>query len=130
MSHEIPGGMREALRLTRAGRLMEATRALQHMLGRHEVPAGAEAGHPPTIDGTAEAVDMPESPRMLQSVPVPVPVPGAPVPDTPVSGTPIPVPETGGRGVSLVCSARKKPVAEGLAWRLRRMPWRGGGSSR
>lgn len=106
MSHEIPGGMREALRLTRAGRLMEATRALQHMLGRHEVPAGAEAGHPPTIDGTAEAVDMPESPRMLQSVPVPVP--GAPVPDTPVSGTPIPVPERRGtRGILGLFRAEK-----------------------
>ena len=73
MNHQVPDGMREALRLTKAGRLKEATTAILRTLsggrGGHDVPPAAQ---PPTIDGTAEWVDAPRSsPR--SAVPDPVP---------------------------------------------------------
>ena len=76
MNHQVPEGMREALRLTKAGRLKEATTAILRSLsggqGGHDAPPAAEAGQPPTIDGTAEWVDVPlSSPR--SAVPGPVP---------------------------------------------------------
>ena len=49
MKPVLPQGLIEAARLTKAGRLFEATAALQGAL------AGQRASGPPTIDGTAEA---------------------------------------------------------------------------
>jgi len=61
MKHILPDGLIEAARLTKAGRLSEATAALQRMLGnlgpdtatQHGPAAGARR-NPPTIDGMAE----------------------------------------------------------------------------
>jgi poly(hydroxyalkanoate) depolymerase family esterase len=60
MKYELPEGMREAMRLTRSGRLAEATSALRHLLGGRSMrgaEAGTEPGGPPTIDGVAEPGD-------------------------------------------------------------------------
>ena len=57
MKIAIPDAMLEATRLTRAGRLGDATALLRRLLGGHEPPGGMpnEDGHsPPTIDGVAE----------------------------------------------------------------------------
>jgi len=57
MKIAIPSAMLEATRLTRAGRLGEATALLRRLVGGHE-PADAEPmsdrHSPPTIDGTVE----------------------------------------------------------------------------
>ena len=56
MNHALPPGLLEATRLTRAGRLTEATAALQRMLaGRAASDTPARDG-PPTIDGVADVV--------------------------------------------------------------------------
>lgn len=52
MNDSLHGGMRDATRLTRAGRLTEATALLQRVLrnGRDSYPAPSYGGAPPTID--------------------------------------------------------------------------------
>jgi poly(hydroxyalkanoate) depolymerase family esterase len=84
MKYELPGGMRAAIRLTKAGRLTEATAVLQHLLGgrslRGAVPA-ADVDGPPTIDGVAEPMETPEITRLLH------PAPGS------GAGDPIPMPK-------------------------------------
>jgi poly(hydroxyalkanoate) depolymerase family esterase len=58
MNDRLHAGMREASRLTRAGRLLDATALLQRILqsGRGPDPAGSNAGVPPTIDLVPDAV--------------------------------------------------------------------------
>jgi hypothetical protein len=60
MNDRLHAGMREASRLTRAGRLSDATAVLQRMLqsGRGPEPAASNAGVPPTIDLVPEAVEV------------------------------------------------------------------------
>ena len=58
MKTPLPNDLLEATRLTRAGRLAEATAMLQRALGVQAAPGGAdpeERRGPPTIDGVAEA---------------------------------------------------------------------------
>ncbi len=65
----LPNGLIEAARLTKAGRLSEATAALQDMLAGQRAADPARRG-PPTIDGTAEAtpgVGLP-IPKMLRGL--------------------------------------------------------------
>ncbi len=60
MNFTIPPAMREATRLTGAGRLMEATAAIQRMLGGNATAsATVEVGM--TIEGTAERVGEPRA---------------------------------------------------------------------
>ena len=65
MFDALPKALQEATQLTRAGRLMEATAAIQRMLGREvgTPPASASQGgtQPQTIDGTAERLSTPEA---------------------------------------------------------------------
>jgi poly(hydroxyalkanoate) depolymerase family esterase len=60
MNDRLHAGMREAGRLTRAGRLLDATALLQRVLqsGRSPGPAAINAGVPPTIDLTPGAVEV------------------------------------------------------------------------
>jgi poly(hydroxyalkanoate) depolymerase family esterase len=60
MNDRLHAGMREASRLTRAGRLLDATATLQRILqsGRGPDPAGSNAGVPTTIDLIPEAVEV------------------------------------------------------------------------
>jgi poly(hydroxyalkanoate) depolymerase family esterase len=60
MNDRLHAGMREANRLTRAGRLIDATALLQRVLqnGRGPAPAAGAAGVPPTIDLVPEAVEV------------------------------------------------------------------------
>ena len=72
MKYELPGGMREAIRLTKAGRLTEATAALQYLLGGRGLSgraAAADGDGPPTIDGVAEPVETPVSARLPHPIP-------------------------------------------------------------
>jgi hypothetical protein len=72
MKYELPGGMREAIRLTKAGRLTEATAALQYLLGGRGLSgraAVADGDGPPTIDGVAEPVETPVSARLPHPIP-------------------------------------------------------------
>jgi poly(hydroxyalkanoate) depolymerase family esterase len=58
MKNILPGGLIEATRLTNAGRLTEATQALQRVLTGHGTPDGFDPPGrrgPPTIDGVADA---------------------------------------------------------------------------
>jgi len=65
----LPGGLIEAARLTKAGRLVEAAAALQRMLGNQasgaaspharRSPSASARRSPPTIDGTAEPQSWP-----------------------------------------------------------------------
>ena len=55
MKIAIPAAMLEATRLTKAGRLGEATALLRHLLGGHDTSDGAHSR--PTIDGVAEPPD-------------------------------------------------------------------------
>ncbi len=66
----LPQGLIEAARLTKAGRLSEATAALQDMLAgqRASGPAAPARRGPPTIDGTAEA-----APGQAEGVGLPIP---------------------------------------------------------
>lgn len=66
----LPQGMIEAARLTKAGRLSEATAALQDVLAgqRASGPAPQARREPPTIDGTAEA-----APGQVEGVGLPIP---------------------------------------------------------
>jgi poly(hydroxyalkanoate) depolymerase family esterase len=59
MDDRMAAGMREATRLTRAGRLTDATVLLQRILkgGRYADPAASSGGMPPTIDLVLDAVD-------------------------------------------------------------------------
>ncbi len=58
MNFTVPPAMREATRLTGAGRLVEATAAIQRMAGVNATAsASVEVGM--TIDGTAERVGAP-----------------------------------------------------------------------
>jgi len=59
MNDRLHAGMREASRLTRAGRLIDATALLQRMLqsGRGPDSNASSAGVPPTIDLAPEAVE-------------------------------------------------------------------------
>jgi poly(hydroxyalkanoate) depolymerase family esterase len=63
MNDRLHAGMREASRLTRAGRLMDATALLQSLLrnGRDRDPANSNAGAPPTIDVVPNAVEVPDA---------------------------------------------------------------------
>jgi poly(hydroxyalkanoate) depolymerase family esterase len=56
MNDRLHTGMREASRLTRVGRLIDATALLQS--GIRPDPAGSDAGTPPTIDLVPDAVDV------------------------------------------------------------------------
>ena len=58
MNDKLHAGMREASRLTRAGRLIDATALLQSVLrsGRDRNPYASNAGVPPTIDLAPETV--------------------------------------------------------------------------
>ena len=60
MNDRQHAGMREASRLTRTGRLIDATALLQRVLqnGRGPVRAPSNAGVPPTIDLAPEAVEV------------------------------------------------------------------------
>jgi poly(hydroxyalkanoate) depolymerase family esterase len=60
MNDRLHAGLREAGRLTRAGRLMDATALLQRVLqsGRAADHAPSSAGAPPTIDLVPEAVEV------------------------------------------------------------------------
>jgi poly(hydroxyalkanoate) depolymerase family esterase len=60
MNDRLHAGMREASRLTRAGRLLDATALLQRILqsGRGSDPAASSAGVPPTIDLVPDAVEV------------------------------------------------------------------------
>ena len=81
MKYELPGGMRDAMRLTQAGRLSEATAVLQTLLGGRSVRAAtspANADGPPTIEGVAEPA---ETPDVLPPPPV-----------TPAAGAADPIP--------------------------------------
>jgi len=49
MNKLLPGEILEATRLTKAGRLTEATAVLQHLVGRRTAPAGSDA---PASDGS------------------------------------------------------------------------------
>ena len=62
MKNALSGGMLEATRLTRTGRLIEATALLQRLLGG-QLPGDADAGgcDLPTIDGVAEPPDATEA---------------------------------------------------------------------
>ena len=64
MNFTIPDALREATRLTGAGRLMEATGAIQSMLRGDGVAATASASTrgAMTIEGTAERVGEPQAP--------------------------------------------------------------------
>lgn len=80
MKYELPGGMREAIRLTRAGRLSEATAVLQSLLGGRSLrdTAPPTADGPLTIDGVAEPLATPEGTPPPQAMPpagAPDPVP-------------------------------------------------------
>jgi poly(hydroxyalkanoate) depolymerase family esterase len=71
LPHGLPQGLIEAARLTKAGRLSEATAALQDMLAgqRASGPANPEVRRgPPTIDGTAET-----APGQAEGVGLPIP---------------------------------------------------------
>jgi len=60
MKHILPSGLIEAARLTKAGRLAEATAAIQGMLAGQAAPGDASPQAqrgPPTIDGTAEIAE-------------------------------------------------------------------------
>jgi poly(hydroxyalkanoate) depolymerase family esterase len=63
MNDGLHAGMREASRLTRAGRLLDATALLQRVLqsGRGPGPAASNTGVPPTIDLVPEAVEVTSS---------------------------------------------------------------------
>lgn len=67
MKPVLPSALIEAARLTKAGRLSEATAALQDMLAGQRASGPARRG-PPTIDGTAEA-----APDQAQGVGLPIP---------------------------------------------------------
>jgi len=80
MKHILPNVLLEATRLTRGGRLTEATAALQRMFGGQAAPGSAKAQAkrgPPTIDGvieaaeTAEARPAPEAKPAHQEGPMP-----------------------------------------------------------
>ena len=60
MNDRLHAGMREASRLTRASRLIDATALLQRMLqsGRGPDPDASNAGVPTTIDLVPEAVEV------------------------------------------------------------------------
>lgn len=60
MKHILPSGLLDAVRLTKSGRLSEATAAIQSMLAGQAAPGDANPQArrgPPTIDGTVEAAD-------------------------------------------------------------------------
>ena len=60
MNDRLHAGMREASRLTRAGRLIDATALLQRVLqsGKGPDPAAGNAGVPPTIDLVPDTVEV------------------------------------------------------------------------
>jgi poly(hydroxyalkanoate) depolymerase family esterase len=60
MKDKLLAGMREASRLTQAGRLIDATALLQRVLqsGRDPDPAPSNGGMPPTIDLVPDAVEV------------------------------------------------------------------------
>ena len=60
MNDRLHAGMREASRLTRAGRLIDATALLQRVLqsGKGPDPAAGKAGVPPTIDLVPDTVEV------------------------------------------------------------------------
>jgi poly(hydroxyalkanoate) depolymerase family esterase len=65
MKHLLPSELIEATRLTRAGRLGEATSVIQRLLGGHRAPDNMSPETPPgppTVDGVVEAEE-PSKPR-------------------------------------------------------------------
>jgi poly(hydroxyalkanoate) depolymerase family esterase len=76
MKNILSSGLLEATRLTKAGRLTEATAAMQRMLGGQVAPGGTNAQArrgPPTIDGVVEGVGAVKA----RSAPQPGPLCGA-----------------------------------------------------
>jgi len=74
MKQLLPTGLIEAARLTKAGRLSEATAALQTLLAGQGAPSPADAQArrgPPTIDGTADPANA--APEPVEGVGLPVP---------------------------------------------------------
>jgi poly(hydroxyalkanoate) depolymerase family esterase len=67
MNDTLDPGMREASRLTRAGRLIEATVLLQRMLRRDLHPASSTGSVPRTIDLVAETVDVTDLVQSLRT---------------------------------------------------------------
>jgi poly(hydroxyalkanoate) depolymerase family esterase len=65
MNFTIPDAMRQATRLTGAGRLMEATAAIQSVLGGNTATTAANVSTRDTltIEGTAERVGEPQAPQ-------------------------------------------------------------------
>jgi hypothetical protein len=63
MNDKLHAGMREASRLTRAGRLIDATALLQGVLqtGRDRTSFASNGYVPPTIELTPEAVEVPDA---------------------------------------------------------------------
>src|SRR5947209_18649578 len=60
MNDRMHAGMREASRLTRVGRLIDATALLQRVLqsGRGPDPAASNTGVPPTVDLVPDTVEV------------------------------------------------------------------------
>ncbi len=79
MNDRLHAGMREANRLTRAGRLLDATALLQRVLqrGRGPGPAASNAGVPPTIDLSPEAVEVSSAAHRRPQRTVRAPLPDA-----------------------------------------------------
>jgi poly(hydroxyalkanoate) depolymerase family esterase len=83
MTRPMQEKIREATRLTGTGRLMEATAAIQRMLGGNAPIGGAGAfkAEPPTIDGVAERVSDPRRAMLPGGFKVPgaaIKAPGVP----------------------------------------------------
>ena len=69
-----PSKMVEAARLTRAGRLAEATTLIRRMLGGEATPGAADeiasgGRKSPTIDASAETIEAKDRPPLLETVP-------------------------------------------------------------
>src|SRR3984893_9209494 len=81
MNDRLHAGMRDASRLTRAGRLLDATALLQRILqsGRGPDPAASNAGVPPTIELVPDAVEVTGAERGGPERPVRARLPDVPL---------------------------------------------------
>jgi poly(hydroxyalkanoate) depolymerase family esterase len=76
MNDRLHAGMREASRLTRAGRLIDATALLQRVLGSGGDRNPSNAGAPPTIDLVPDAVQVAAAEHSRPESGVRAPLPG------------------------------------------------------